>query len=100
MARPRIPAARSPDSPSSSSGCHRPDRDSGCDSHSLPAGAREMSRRTECRARLGQIGFALLQYANDNGSKFPLPETIYDSVHKPAGTRRLRARRSTPLCQG
>jgi type II secretory pathway pseudopilin PulG len=47
--------------------------------------AREMARRTECRARLGQIGFALLQYANDNGSKFPLPETVYDSVHKPEG---------------
>jgi type II secretory pathway pseudopilin PulG len=47
--------------------------------------AREMSRRTECRARLGKIGFALLQYANDNGSKFPLPETVYDSVHKPEG---------------
>lgn len=47
--------------------------------------AREMSRRAECRARLGQIGFALVQYANDNGSKFPLPQTVYDSVHKPMG---------------
>lgn len=47
--------------------------------------AREMSRRTECRGRLGQIGIALAQYARDQGPNAPLPQTVYDPVHHPAG---------------
>jgi type II secretory pathway pseudopilin PulG len=47
--------------------------------------SREMSRRTECASRLGQIGVALSQYAKDQGPDSPLPETPYDSVHKPMG---------------
>ncbi|MDP9172902.1 MAG: type II secretion system GspH family protein [Planctomycetota bacterium] len=45
---------------------------------------REMARRTMCEARIGQIGLALLQYAKDNGSKSPLPQTPGDSA-KPNG---------------
>jgi len=46
---------------------------------------REMSRRTECASRIGQIGIALQQYANDVGPHNLLPQTVYDAVHFPAG---------------
>jgi prepilin-type N-terminal cleavage/methylation domain-containing protein/prepilin-type processing-associated H-X9-DG protein len=46
---------------------------------------RELSRRTECEAHLGQIGEELWQYAKDQGPNSPLPETIYDPQVKPAG---------------
>jgi 23S rRNA (adenine2503-C2)-methyltransferase len=47
---------------------------------------REQSRRDVCAAHLQQIGEALQKYGKDNGSSFqPLPESWYDSAHKPAG---------------
>ena len=47
---------------------------------------REDSRRTECAAHLRQIGAALEEYGKANGSSFrPLPQSPYDSVHKPMG---------------
>jgi prepilin-type N-terminal cleavage/methylation domain-containing protein/prepilin-type processing-associated H-X9-DG protein len=47
--------------------------------------ARELNRRTECEARLGQIADALWQYAKDQGPNSPLPETLYDPQRKPDG---------------
>jgi prepilin-type N-terminal cleavage/methylation domain-containing protein/prepilin-type processing-associated H-X9-DG protein len=47
--------------------------------------AREINRRTECEAHMGQIAEALWQYAKDQGPNSPLPETIYDPLRQPAG---------------
>lgn len=46
---------------------------------------REMNRRIECQAHLGQIGAALLQYGRVSGAGFPLPQTPYDAAHFPQG---------------
>jgi prepilin-type N-terminal cleavage/methylation domain-containing protein/prepilin-type processing-associated H-X9-DG protein len=47
--------------------------------------AREMNRRAECAARMGQIADALWQYAKDQGPNSPLPQAVYDPQRKPAG---------------
>jgi 23S rRNA (adenine2503-C2)-methyltransferase len=47
---------------------------------------REDSRRTDCAAHLWRIGVALKEYGKANESSFqPLPQSPYDSVHKPMG---------------
>jgi len=47
---------------------------------------REDSRRTDCAAHLWRIGVALKEYGKANESSFqPLPQTFYDSAHKPRG---------------
>jgi prepilin-type processing-associated H-X9-DG protein len=47
--------------------------------------AREVARRTQCAANIGQIGRALMEYAKESGPKFPFPQVVYDSVRKPEG---------------